>query len=124
MLDKFTHVAKFVQLNEEVQCVVNEDVDKYERVSLVYMMVVDNTIKYIGKTIQGLRRPLTYHKNLVMEDVNKGITEHCSSGKVVDVYCRRFDVPLQFEDLDLDICEAYEQALISKFKPEWNNHIR
>jgi hypothetical protein len=124
MLDNFTKVAQFALQEGSVACLVNENVDKYERVSLVYMMVVNDKIKYIGKTIQGLIRPLSYHKNKVMIDVNKGINESCKAGLSVDIYCRMFYDKLEFEGLELDICEAYEQALISKYKPEWNNHIR
>ena len=125
MLDGFVKIG-YYHLTEDGVCdtVLHEGVQKYLRVSLVYMFVVDEDIKYIGKTIQGYIRPLTYHKNKVMSDVNGGITEECSKGKIVKIYARKFDKPFIFEDLELDLCEAYEQALISKYKPEWNNHIR
>ncbi len=124
MLDNFMKVGEFISRDGNVECIVSEGFDKNERVSLVYMMVVEDKIKYIGKTIQGLVRPLYYHKNKVMADVNNGINESCEAGLSVDIYCRMFYDTLEFEGLELDICEAYEQALISKYKPEWNNHIR
>jgi hypothetical protein len=42
---------------------------------------------------------------------------------VVGIYVRRFDTTLSFEDSELDICEAYDQALIGKYHPEWNNYM-
>lgn len=124
MINNFIKVAQFEIRDGILSCNVAEGVDKNRRVSLVYMMVVDDVVKYIGKTIQGFVRPLSYHKNKVMIDVNNGINETCTSGKTVEVYIRMFDTPLVFEEMELDICEAYEQALITKYKPEWNNHIR
>lgn len=124
MIDNFIKVASFCADGTRVDCILEDGVDRYQRISLVYMMVVEDDIRYIGKTIQGLIRPLSYHKNDVMKDVKSGIHESVNAGKQVDVYCRMFDNPLMFEGLELDICEAYEQALISKYKPAWNNHIR
>ena len=124
MLDKFINIGYYYETSEGCVDVLYEGIRKSDRVSLVYMMVVDDEIKYIGKTIQGYVRPLSYHKNPIMVDVNDGIFEACTQGKTVKVYVRKFDEPLVFEGLELDICEAYEQALISKYKPEWNNHIR
>lgn len=124
MLNDFVKIGYYHLAHDGItDVVINEGVQKYLRQSLVYMFVVDDEIKYIGKTIQGLVRPLTYHKNTVMSDVYNGINEQCSSGNKVIIYARKLK-PLTFEDLELDICEAYEQALISKYKPEWNNHIR
>ena len=125
MLDNFIKIGYYHLAGDgTTDVVLHEGVQKSLRVSLVYMLVVEDEIKYIGKTIQGYIRPLSYHKNKVMGDVNNGITEECSKGKIVKIYARRFDKPFVFEDLELDLCEAYEQALISKYKPEWNNHIR
>lgn len=125
MLDNFIKIGYYHLADDDVMDVVlYSGVQKSLRVSLVYMLVVDGEIKYIGKTIQGYVRPLSYHKNKVMGDVNNGITEECSKGKRVEIFARKFDKPFEYEGLELDLCEAYEQALISKYKPEWNNHIR
>lgn len=98
----------------------SSDIKKSERVSLAYIMIVDNIIMYVGKTIQGYRRPLGYKSFPEMKSVYNGIT----SQKLVDVYARRFDTYYPFEGLSLDLCEAYEQALIAKYQPPWNNHIQ
>ncbi len=124
MIDKFINIGHYYGTNEGRVDVLCEGIRKSDRVSLVYIMTVDDEIKYIGKTIQGYVRPLSYHKNKAMADVNRGILEVCMQGKSVNIYVRKFDEPLIFEGLEMDICEAYEQALISKYKPEWNNHIR
>ena len=125
MLEGFSEIGYYHLRQDGIADVVlGEGVQKHLRLSLVYMLVVDEEIKYIGKTIQGYIRPLSYHKNRVMSDVNGGITEECSKGRIVKIYARKFDEPFMYEGLELDLCEAYEQALISRYKPQWNNHIR
>ena len=59
-----------------------------------------------------------------MKDVKNGIAQACAQGKTVDVYARSINLMITMEDLELDVSQALEQALISKYKPEWNNHIR
>lgn len=95
-----------------------------ERLSLVYLLVSENQIKYIGKSVQGYRRPLNYHKNSVMNKVRQGIINECQEGRIVSVYGRSENLTLPFEGLELDLIEAYEQALIVKYSPLWNNYIK
>jgi hypothetical protein len=95
-----------------------------ERISLVYAFVVGDSIKYIGKTIQGYSRPFNYIKNTVMKDVQSGILETLNDEGHVDILVKTENLSHQMDDLSLDLCESYEQALISKYKPAWNNHIR
>ena len=95
------------------------------RLSLVYVMTIDGECMYIGKTIQGYIRPLSYHKNKVMKSVRDGIIQHAKDNKkIITVLARSFQKKYSYEDLELDLCEAYEQALIKKYKPSWNNHIQ
>ena len=94
-----------------------------EKVFLVYMLMYNNNCMYIGKTKQGYKRPLGYHRNNVMINVNNGISEIVKKGEVVRVLCREFKANDQFniEDLNLNIYSAYEEALIKKYNPKWNN---
>jgi len=123
---EFIYIAKYIQQNEIVTVDVVPSIKKTERKSLVYILVdesdKENIVKYIGKTIQGYSRPLSYHKNNVMKDVKVGIEYSVGKGNDIDVYI--FEPPLlTFKGLQLDIIESLEQALIKKHKPEWNNHI-
>jgi hypothetical protein len=95
-----------------------------ERISLVYAFIVDDSIKYLGKTIQGYSRPFNYIKNTVMKDVQSGILETLNNGGFVDILVKTENLSHKLDDLALDLCESYEQALITKYKPAWNNHIR
>jgi hypothetical protein len=114
----------FKNSNNEPFCRFN--VKKSDIKSLVYALVVENEIKYIGKTIRGYSRPLSYLKNDVMVNVKEGILNSLKDNRKVHVLVKSENLIYTMEglDIDIDIAEGYEQALISKFKPEWNNHIR
>lgn len=59
-----------------------------------------------------------------MDTVRQGILNACEKGETVQIFVRTEDLSIQFEGLTLDIIEALEQALIKKFRPDWNNHIQ
>ncbi len=92
-----------------------------ERKSLVYALFVGEACMYIGKTIQGYSRPLSYHKNEIMKSVKSGIENTIKNKNTVEVYAKTDNLNLDFIDLNLNIVEAIEQALITKYDPEWNN---
>jgi hypothetical protein len=104
-----------------VKRIAETNVKITERKSLVYALFVENKCMYIGKTIQGYSRPLSYHKNLIMKDVKKGIEDIILINKDVEVFAKKDNLKFNYIDLELNLVEAIEQALISKFSPEWNN---
>jgi hypothetical protein len=90
---------------------------------LVYLLVVDDVVKYIGETRRGYSRPLNYHKNLTMINQHKGIIEETSKGKVVEIwFCEVKDRLVSFNKLKFSayIAQDYEKALIREHNPEWN----
>ena len=119
---KFQEIGEYYLEKSEIKCIYK--VKKTERLSMVYLFEVDDEVKYIGKTIQGYIRPLSYHKNDVMITVRNGILNSCKEGQTVKIYARVEALNITIEDLELDLIESMEQALIKKYKPEWNNHIQ
>ena len=62
------------------------DKSKISENGLIYVLIVDDYIKYIGES-KRYSRPLNYHKNNVMKAVKKGIkTEVVENNKEVKVY--------------------------------------
>lgn len=118
---KFTKIANYTynikQKNIECKDIL---VDRAETLYLVYVLVANNKIMYIGKTKQGYIRPLGYHKNNVMLRVKDGITQECKKGGSVDVFVRTDDFEITFEKININVYESLETALIQKFNPEWN----
>jgi predicted GIY-YIG superfamily endonuclease len=58
----FVYIGRYIKDGGEVSIDVRKDVKKTERKSLVYILISGDKVKYIGKTIQGYLRPLSYHK--------------------------------------------------------------
>jgi hypothetical protein len=93
-----------------------------ERLPLVYAMFSEKgECLYIGKSIQGFSRPLGYHKNGVMKDVQNGLVGEASAGRKVLIYARSRNFIIEHEGLELNLVHSFEQALIKKHKPRWNN---
>lgn len=123
----FKKIGEYSWQNNKVECKYKAyDVKKTEVLSLVYAMVIDNCITYIGYTTQGYKRPLGYHKNNVMKKVKTGIENACRANKTVTIYARSTLLTHTIEDLELDISQAIEQALISQYQKLliWNSHVK
>jgi hypothetical protein len=94
------------------------------RKNLVYAMFIGDDLVYVGKTIAGPGRPLSYHKNDVMKNVRGGLEKATAEGLTVEVYAKSTNLVVEHEGLKLNIVEAFEQALISKYNPEWNSAVQ
>jgi hypothetical protein len=91
-----------------------------ERKNIVYCMFIGEDLMYVGKTVRGVSRPLTYHKNPKMLNVKDGIKNANSQNIRVEVYAKFEGLELEHEGLKMNIIEAFEQAIITKYNPEWN----
>jgi len=120
------HVIGEYLLNNDGEVSVSKSVDNLsERNRLVYLFIVENKIMYVGATIRGYKRPLRYHsninKNSKLRKVHSGIKDVLNLGKKVQVYARIFEnIVMEFEGIKLNPFLAYEEALIEKFDPDWN----
>jgi hypothetical protein len=95
-----------------------------QRLPLVYALVADETVRYVGKTVQGYSRPLNYHKNDVMSDVRDGIRAELQAGRSVTVWAKTEGLHATHEGLELNLIEAIEHALIRQLSPAWNNQTQ
>lgn len=111
----------FKESNGNIIRKFNEDIALSERLNLVYAFFNGSECLYIGKTIQGFRRPFGYHKKTIMKTVNIGISNMLDKGGKVEILVRKENVTMDMDGMQLNLIEAIEQALISKYKPAWNN---
>lgn len=114
----------FKNSNDNITRELKEGIAITERLNLVYAFFNDSECLYIGKTIQGYKRPFGYHKNTVMKTVNFGISDLLDKGGKVEVLVRNESVTMEMDGMQLNLIEAIEQALISKCNPIWNNFIQ
>jgi hypothetical protein len=94
------------------------------RKKLVYAFVVDDIVKYFGKTNQGYKRPLSYHKDFRNLDKKRNvhirIRETIKNNKIIEVFIREL-VEIPFENLNINPYVAYEESLIEQFSEQlWN----
>lgn len=104
---------------------------------LIYVLIVDDYIKYIGES-KRYSRPLNYHKNNVMKDVREGIKkEVLYNNKEVKIYIyepskqKKFmlkenNYELKFNNINLyKSIESYWIKLNNeqKNKGHWNNKM-
>jgi len=120
----FYYIGKYTKGNDsEIRQITDASIKKSEKMNMVYAFLINGECMYVGKTVQGYKRPLSYHSNKVMKHVKYGIEKATAEGKEVEVYVRVFSESIEFEDLKLEIFLSYEMALIGKYKPEWNKEM-
>lgn len=96
---------------------------KSKKLSIVYLMVVNNEILYIGESRRGYSRPLSYHKNNIMKNQKDGITKELNNGNKVEVFALEIpnqEIQINGEKVDCYLAQDYEKFLIKKYSPQWN----
>lgn len=127
LFKKFKKIGEYRLNNESKKIerkITNKKIKISERLCLVYAFFIDDNCKYIGKTIQGYKRPLGYHKNIYMPTVYNNLKKNAEINKVIEIYCRVFEKKeIEFEELLINPFSAYEEALINKLGVHklWNN---
>lgn len=120
---KFRRIGCYSGVNGKLERRVEPGIKISERLDLIYLLKIGQQIMYVGETVQGYRRPLSYHKNDVMKTVRDGIFNSIKDNNSLDVYARSEDFHLNYEGLDLNLRVSLEIALIKKFNPPWNKKV-
>lgn len=123
MIKSFTKIGEYLEPNKDPVYKEFLGNKKSYKASIVYLLVVNRKIKYIGETRQGYMRPLSYNKNFVMKKQREGILKEISKGNKVEVFAFEVQgIKTIVNDLEIDcyLAQDYEKALIKKYKPEWN----
>jgi hypothetical protein len=93
--------------------------------NVLYSFVCDNSVMYIGKTTQLLKKRMYGYQNPNLTQStnikgNKFITELVSSGKVVEIYALPDNGLLHYGGFHVNIAAGLEDNLVSALKPVWN----
>lgn len=123
----FKKIGEYTKENGDNLVNTHSLVNNSLRFKLVYALISEGEVKYIGKTIQGYKRPLNYLNNNVMHRVQNGIKYQLENGHNVDIYIRCHDFDL-LENLEnklpiMNVFSAFEEAIIKEFKPSWNSQV-
>lgn len=123
MLPNFRKIGEYRSIDDGPEYISYIGRTKSRIFPIVYLFVVDDIIVYIGESRRGYSRPLSYHKNMVMNRQREGIFSAIQSGRVVEVFAIEVpNISLEFnsEMLSCYLAQDYEKLLISKYQPKWN----
>lgn len=116
---KFKKIAAYV--NEDSSPVVKR-YTKHTYQPIVYTLFVEGVCMYIGKSMPGTVRPLSYLSNKRMHRVRNGIISSIDQGKDVEIYIKTSKLTRKSEGRVINIAEGFEQSLIAEFDPAWNRY--
>lgn len=96
-----------------------------DEVNILYAYVVDGEVKYIGKSVQTLRKRVYLYKlghdsQKANFRVNGELMEALKNSDKVDIYVLVPKIPLFYFDVEIDLAAGLENGMIKKFDPEWN----
>jgi hypothetical protein len=99
--------------------------DNYTNKNILYSFVIDNDIKYIGKSIKTISQRLNgYRKPNISQRtnfrLNNLIIEKLKTGKKVEIYLFVDNSNLSYRGKEINLSAGLEDNLIADFLPEWN----
>jgi len=93
--------------------------------NILYSFVIENKIKYIGKSIKTISQRLNGYKNPNISQrtnfrLNNLIIEKLKTGKEVEIFLFVDNVNLSYRGNKINLSAGLEDNLIAEFLPEWN----
>jgi hypothetical protein len=94
--------------------------------NVLYAFIVNNTIKYIGKSTNTLKQRIQQYKtpgptqNTNIEN-NANIKKELEAGKSVEIYAFVDSGLLSYGSFRINLAEGLETSIIEDLKPEWND---
>ena len=95
------------------------------RNNVLYAFVVNNDVKYVGKTIKTLTQRMRWYKKPSQTQItnvrnNLNILECLQSGHVVDIYVLPDSGLMKYGVFHLNLAAGLEDSIIKIMRPEWN----
>jgi hypothetical protein len=118
----FRKVGVWSLVNGEPDLAIEEEADS---VNILYSFVVDGMPKYIGKTVQPLKKRMYgYRKPAATQSTNirnnSNIKSALESGSVIELYVLPDHGLLHFGRFHLNLAAGLEDSIVSSLSPEWN----
>ena len=94
--------------------------------SVLYLFVVDDAIKYVGKTVRTLRKRMYGYKKPGSTQrtnlrINSNILDCLNQGQPVDIYIWHDKDPKKYKKLvDINLSAGLEDSMIQLTGAEWN----
>jgi hypothetical protein len=119
----FEKVGKWSFKNESFKFELNEN---YINTNILYSFVIEDEIKYIGKSIKTISQRLNGYKNPNITQrtnfrLNNLIIEKLKEGKNVEIYLFVDKAELSYKGKNINLSAGLEDNLIAEYLPEWNS---
>ncbi|WP_286293100.1 hypothetical protein [Methylomarinovum tepidoasis] len=122
--------AGYCALDASLKSQVRFRLERLADVRAIYAFVVNDSIRYIGiceseKTT--LKDRMGRYQGLVGAGTNErivGLIKNClQAGQAVRIFAWIPKVRLRLDGMDVDQIKGFENPLIQRFEPEWNNKL-
>lgn len=118
----FRNVGKWIQNQSGIEYVLN---DCGEDSNILYCFVSENTVLYVGKTVQPLKKRMYgYQKPGPTQSTNikgnKNVNNLLSEGKQVEIYALPDNGLLHFGDFHINLAAGLEDSIVKTLNPLWN----
>ncbi|WP_177432941.1 GIY-YIG nuclease family protein [Pseudomonas sp. o96-267] len=95
------------------------------RHNVLYAFVVNNEVKYVGKTIKTLMQRMRWYRKPSKTQItnirnNSNIVKCLQQGDVVDIYVLPDSGLIHYGVFHLNLAAGLEDSVIKKLNPEWN----
>lgn len=119
----FRKVGVWSLVKSDPDLSIDEEADS---VDILYSFVVDGVPKYIGKTVQPLKKRMHgYRKPAATQSTNirnhANIKTALESSSVIDLYILHDHGLLHFGVCHLNLAAGLEDSIVSSLLPEWNS---
>ena len=119
----FKKVGIWSLVNCEPELLIEAEGDS---ANILYSFVVDGVPKYIGKTVQPLKKRMYgYRKPAATQSTNirnnGNIKSALESGSSIELYVLPDHGLLHFGEFHLNLAAGLEDSIVSSLSPEWNS---
>jgi hypothetical protein len=119
----FRKVGVWSLANGEPELAIDAEADSE---NILYSFVVDGIPKYIGKTVQPLKKRMYgYRKPAVTQSTNirnnSNIKSALENGAAIELYVLPDHGLLHFGEFHLNLAAGLEDSIVSSLSPEWNS---
>ena len=118
----FRKVGAWSQTASGIQCTLNECA---EARNILYCFVCEQTVLYVGKTVQSLKKRMYGYQNPGASQStnvkgNKNISILLSEGKPVDIFALPDNGLLHFGVFHINLAAGLEDSIVKSLNPIWN----
>ena len=118
----FREVGEWTQTPSGIECSLHDCADAR---NILYCFVCEQTVLYVGKTVQPLKKRMYGYQNPGPTQStnikgNKNISDLIADGKRVDIFALPDNGLLHFGVFHINLAAGLEDSIVKTLNPGWN----